>query len=115
MTRQVTLATKVAYADRREGVMTKLDVLVANARAAEPTWTDERARRILSSVKRNEEKGDAKSRKALLAFGLVAAAALFCVRAAAFGSHDATAHDNAGAIAAENQALGLGDAGLFTD
>ena len=95
--------------------MTKLDLLVANAHAAKPTWSDDRARQILANVKRNEEKGDARGRKALLAFGLVAAAALFCVRAAAFGSHEASAHDNPGAIAAENQALGLGDAGLFTD
>lgn len=93
----------------------KLDLLVARSRLAQPEWTPARERRVFSDVKRTEITRDARGKKALVAISLVAAAALFCVRAAAGNTDTAPHASESPTIAAGNDALGLGDAGLFAD
>ena len=93
----------------------KLDLLVARAATARPEWTPARERRVFSDVKRTEITRDARGKKALVAISLVAAAALFCVRAAAGNTDTAPHASESPTIAAGNDALGLGDAGLFAD
>ena len=95
--------------------MNKLDLLVARAATARPDWTPTRERRVFSDVKRTESTRDARGKKALVAISLVAAAALFCVRAAAGNTDTAPHASESPAIAAGNDALGLGDARLFAD
>lgn len=95
--------------------MKNLDRMVLAARANRPEWTAPRESAVLARVRLEQETRNTRKKQAIVGLSLVAAAALFCARAAAGGpdaTHDATSN---GSYAASSEALGLGDAGLVRD
>jgi len=89
--------------------------MVLAARHEPLAWTPTRAASVLGRVRQEQASRTSRKMKAIVGLSLVAAAALFCARAAAGagdGLHDAAAE---GTIAASHEALGLGDAGLLSD